>query len=123
LQTPSKSFFTLLQQSVNDLGGNIFFYLISVIFLKDLLKIPSIGAATADLIIEQKSTVLEAAEREIEFMERNEIRALFYTDKNFPQRLKHYNDCPFLLFYKYSYTYRYSLILIPALITNPSNGA
>ncbi len=67
---------------------------------KELLKIPGIGAATADLILEQKTSALEFAEREIEFMERNQVRALFYTDKDFPQRLKHYNDCPFLLFYK-----------------------
>jgi DNA processing protein len=65
---------------------------------KELLKIPNIGAITADLIIQQK--VLEEAEKEVEYMKKNDIKSFFYADKDFPQRLKHYNDCPFLLFYK-----------------------
>jgi DNA processing protein len=65
---------------------------------KELLKIPNIGAITADLIIQQK--VLEEAEKEVEYMEKNGIKSFFYADKDFPQRLKHHNDCPFLLFYK-----------------------
>ncbi len=65
---------------------------------KELLKIPSIGAITADLILQQK--VLAEAEKEVEYMEKNGIKSFFYADKDFPQRLKHYNDCPFLLFYK-----------------------
>ena len=33
-------------------------------------------------------------------MERYQIEALFYLDDNYPQRLKHYNDSPTLLYYK-----------------------
>jgi DNA processing protein len=65
---------------------------------KDLLKIPGIGANTAELILQQK--VLDFAEKEVLFMERNNIHAYFYADKDFPSRLKHNHDCPFLLFYK-----------------------
>jgi DNA processing protein len=65
---------------------------------KELLKIPGIGVAMAELILQQK--VLEDAEKEAEFMKKNGIRAFFYADKDFPQRLKHNHDCPFLLFYK-----------------------
>jgi DNA processing protein len=65
---------------------------------KELLKIPGIGVNTAALILEQN--VLHEAEKEVEWLERNGVKALFYADAEFPNRLKHYNDCPFLLFYK-----------------------
>lgn len=65
---------------------------------KELLKIPSIGEITTKAILEK--TAFSEAEKELHFIEKNDIKALFYTDKAFPQRLRHYNDCPFLLFYK-----------------------
>jgi DNA processing protein len=65
---------------------------------KELLRIPGIGTHTADLIIKQ--TVLPEAERELGFLQQNGIKALFYTDKEFPQRLRQQHDCPFLLFSK-----------------------
>lgn len=65
---------------------------------KELMKIPGIGEATAQLVIEQD--VMRESELEIEFLEQHGIRPIFYLDKDYPQRLKHYNDCPLLLFYK-----------------------
>ncbi len=65
---------------------------------KDLLKIPGIGSATVDCILKQD--VLERAEKEIDFIIKNEIQPLFYLDKNYPQRLIHHDDSPVLLFYK-----------------------
>lgn len=67
---------------------------------KDLVKIPSIGVATAETIFAEKDKALLEGEKEANYIEKHQIKALFYTDKNFPQRLKHYNDCPFLLFFK-----------------------
>lgn len=67
---------------------------------KELVKIPSIGVATAETILAEKDKALAEGEKEANFIEKNDIKALFYTDKDFPQRLKHYNDCPFLLFFK-----------------------
>ena len=65
---------------------------------RDLLRIPGIGAQTADLL--KQSAFVKEAEKELEFLRQNDIRALFYTDKAFPQRLRHQHDCPFLLFSK-----------------------
>ncbi len=63
-----------------------------------LLKIPGIGNATVNSIISQK--VLNSAENEIKFIEKNNIQPLFYTDKKYPQRLLNCEDGPLLLYYK-----------------------
>lgn len=65
---------------------------------KDLLKIPGIGKSMAEHILNKSA--LEKAEIELEFIEKNEIQTLFYLDKNFPQRLIHFNDAPLMLYYK-----------------------
>ena len=65
---------------------------------KQLLKIPGIGNHIAKEVLNQN--VLKDAEQEVEFIEQHDIRPIFYLDKDYPQRLKHYNDCPLLLFYK-----------------------
>ena len=62
---------------------------------KNLLKIPDIGEITADYISNQN--VLERAEREIEFIEKNNITPLFYLDKEYPLRLKQCEDGPVML--------------------------
>ncbi len=65
---------------------------------QDLLKIPGVGEQTALNIIRQ--TVLEEAEKELDFLEQNGVVSLFYLDKNYPQRLRHFNDAPVMLYYK-----------------------
>jgi DNA processing protein len=65
---------------------------------KELLKIPGIGKASVDNIMNKISFSL--AEEELKFIEKNNIEALFYLDKKFPQRLVHYNDAPLMLYYK-----------------------
>ncbi|OQX80050.1 MAG: DNA protecting protein DprA [Bacteroidetes bacterium 4484_249] len=64
---------------------------------KNLLKIPGIGEATVNSIISQK--VLERAEKEIEFIDKYKITPLFFSDKAYPQRLKHCTDSPLMLYY------------------------
>ena len=65
---------------------------------KNLLTIPGIGKYLASKI--DTSGVLERAEKEIEFIERNKIMALFYLDNEFPERLRHCEDGPLLIFCK-----------------------
>ncbi|MFN7118215.1 MAG: DNA-processing protein DprA [Saprospiraceae bacterium] len=65
---------------------------------KDLLKIPGIGERIAANIHE--SDALREAEKELHFVEKNQIRVLFYLDDAYPEKLKHYSDSPILLFYK-----------------------
>ena len=64
---------------------------------RNLMKIPGIGNATVQSILSQK--VLERAEKEIEFIEKYNIKPLFFTDKLYPQRLKHCEDGPMMLYY------------------------
>lgn len=63
-----------------------------------LIKIPGIGIETVNSIFKQD--VLKKAEVEAKKMERKNIQAVFYTDKNYPNRLKHCEDSPVLLFMK-----------------------
>lgn len=63
-----------------------------------LLKIDGIGDYIANAVVSQK--VLTRAEKEIQFIEKNKIQALFYLDKNYPQRLKQCVDSPVMLYYK-----------------------
>lgn len=64
-----------------------------------LEKIPGIGCGLANSISQSKF-VLERAEREVKFVEENDITPLFFTDTNYPQRLKNCYDSPILLYYK-----------------------
>lgn len=64
-----------------------------------LLKIPGIGEAIADAIINNKN-VLDRADEEIEFIAKNDVKALFFLDDNYPHRLKNCYDCPIMLYFK-----------------------
>jgi DNA processing protein len=66
--------------------------------IKGLLKVPGIGQTLAETIV--KSKVLDHAEKEIGFIERYKITPLFYLDKDYPERLKHAEDGPIMLYYK-----------------------
>lgn len=66
---------------------------------KLLLKVPGIGEFNAKQIGENKS-VLKRAEEEVEFILKYHIKPLFYTDKDYPQRLTYCNDSPAMLYYK-----------------------
>jgi DNA processing protein len=65
---------------------------------KALLKIPGIGESAVSSIVSQN--ILERAEEEITFIEKYKIKTLFFTDKDYPGRLKHCIDSPILLYYK-----------------------
>jgi DNA processing protein len=63
-----------------------------------LLKIPGIGAVTADSIRNGKS--FRRAEKEIKKAEQEDVELLFFTDKKYPSRLKSIADAPSLLYVK-----------------------
>jgi DNA processing protein len=65
---------------------------------RQLEKIPGIGPQTIDNIVKQN--VLLRAEEEIAFIEKRNIRPLFYLDKDYPKRLQHCADSPMLVYYK-----------------------
>ncbi len=66
--------------------------------IENLKKIPDIGPKLAYEIMKQN--VLSRAEKEIEFITKNNIKALYFTDKNYPYRLKNCEDSPIVLFSK-----------------------
>lgn len=65
---------------------------------KNLMKIPGVGEINAQKIINQN--VLEKAFKEVEFVVKNNIKAYFYLDEDYPSRLKNCSDAPIILFYK-----------------------
>jgi len=65
---------------------------------KELLKIPGIGLVVTNAILSVPS--LHLAERELEFLEKNKVEAVFYTDERYPTRLKQCADGPVMLFFK-----------------------
>ncbi len=64
-----------------------------------LLKIPGIGAQLAKSVVSSK-TVLKRAEEEIAFIKKYKIKVLFFTDNEYPSRLKHCSDGPAILYFK-----------------------
>ena len=65
--------------------------------LKQLKNIEGIGEIKAKGFKEPE--VMKRAEKELDFVIKNEIRPLFL-NQNYPQRLGHCSDAPLLLFYK-----------------------
>lgn len=65
-----------------------------------LLKVERIGEQLANSIIENRSKALELAAREIEFINKYKITALFYTDEQYPYRLRECIDGPLMIYFK-----------------------
>lgn len=65
---------------------------------KNLEKIQGISRRLIDEI--RKAEVLRKAEKELEFVEKNRIETLFYTQDNYPSRLNNCIDAPVLLYSK-----------------------
>lgn len=65
---------------------------------KQLRTIPYVRESMAEAITAKE--VLSAAEKELEFTEKHDIRLLFFSEKNYPRRLRACGDAPMLLYYK-----------------------
>ena len=63
-----------------------------------MAKIPGIGEVLSKEIVSQN--VLARAEQEIEFIIKNKIQPFYYTDKEYPYRLKECIDSPLMIFCK-----------------------
>ena len=62
-----------------------------------LMKISGIGETVANAI--HNHDVFDKAEKEMEFIEKYNIKPLFYLDKAYPSRLKNCIDSPLLMYY------------------------
>ncbi len=94
---------TLIKGIGTQLAKNLIAYVGSVenIFKEkkqNLEKIPGIGSILSNQIV--KSNVLQRAEEELQFIEKNKIETYFFTDKTYPFRLKECYDAPIMLYYK-----------------------
>lgn len=65
---------------------------------KQLLQIPGIGEKTVEAIL--GTNALVRAEEELKFVEKHDIEVLFFSDDNYPKRLKNCFDSPILLYFK-----------------------
>ncbi len=65
---------------------------------KQLLTVPGIGAGIANEILKQ--SVLSAAETDLTKADKDGTRVFSYLSLDYPQRLKHFPDCPVVLYYK-----------------------
>lgn len=66
---------------------------------RSLEKINGLREVTIDALINPKE-LLKRAEQEVEFIEKNGIKPLFYQDKDYPRRLLQCDDSPMMLYYK-----------------------
>jgi DNA processing protein len=77
-----------------------------------LLKVPEIGEKTAKTIVEaNKDAFFKQAESQIEKAKKNNTKIWFYTDKEYPSRLKLMPDAPTLLFSKGNADYENTKVL------------
>lgn len=65
---------------------------------KELMSIPNFSTHLANEILNPE--VLRKAEKELDFITKNNIRTFFYKDQNYPYRLKECIDAPILFYYK-----------------------
>lgn len=63
-----------------------------------LTKIPRVGHKILDALADK--TILERAEKEVAFIEKFRISPLFYSDKEYPFRLRNCIDSPVMLYFK-----------------------
>jgi len=94
---------TLIKGIGNSLAKNLIAYIGSVegVFnekQQNLAKIPGIGELLSKEIVAQK--VLKRAEQEIEFISKNKIQSMYFTDRDYPYRLKECADSPIMIYSK-----------------------
>ena len=103
--TPSQQLYQIALSLVPGVGGVLIRQLISYGGSAEavlssptarLLKIPGVGEVTARAI--RQPGLLETAERIVQRLEKLGATALFYTDPNYPTRLKTLYDAPALLY-------------------------
>jgi DNA processing protein len=64
---------------------------------RDLIKITGIGSGLAKYISDR--SYLDTAEKEIEYLSKNNIRTFFYLDNDYPFRLRQCDDSPVVFFF------------------------
>ncbi|WP_312187782.1 DNA-processing protein DprA [Sphingobacterium sp.] len=65
---------------------------------KDLMRVPGLRESSANAIIHK--TYMAECEKELAFIDKHRIQALWLEDQHYPTRLKHCDDAPLMLYYK-----------------------
>lgn len=94
---------TLIKGIGNNLAKNLIAYLGSeeAVFhekQQNLAKIPGIGDVLSREIVNQQ--VLKRADEELDFILRNKIQPYYFTDREYPYRLKECADSPIMIYTK-----------------------
>ena len=94
---------TLIKGIGNNLAKNLIAYIGSVegVFTEkqqNLAKIPGIGELLSKEIVSQN--ILKRSEQEIEFINKNKIQTNYFTDRDYPYRLKECPDSPIMIYSK-----------------------
>ena len=94
---------TLIKGIGNNLAKNLIAYLGSeeAVFgekQQNLAKIPGIGEVLSREIVKQD--VLRRAEEEVEFVVKNKITPYYFSDREYPFRLKECPDAPIMIYTK-----------------------
>ncbi|MFC2080991.1 DNA-processing protein DprA [Bacteroidota bacterium] len=63
---------------------------------KTLIKIPGVGSLLADRILDK--SVIEKAGKELDYILKNDIRCMFYSEDNYPAKLRCCEDAPLVLY-------------------------
>jgi DNA processing protein len=85
----------------------------------NLEKIPGIGDKLAESVF--KNDVLKRAEKEIEFLEKHKVSALFYLDELYPERLRHCEDSPIVIFVRGNTNFNRPRVLSVVGTRNPTD--
>jgi DNA processing protein len=65
---------------------------------RNLIKIPGIGPGLAKYICDK--SYLDTAEKEAEYVTKNNIKTFFYLDNDYPYRLRQCDDSPVMFFFR-----------------------
>jgi len=66
--------------------------------IPELLAVPGVGSGIANAL--KSGNALKEAERDLLQLQKRQIKALFYTDQDYPSRLRECYDAPIVLYYR-----------------------
>ncbi|MDR1199169.1 MAG: DNA-processing protein DprA [Prevotellaceae bacterium] len=74
-------------------------------------KITGIGNTLADSVLSNRDEAVKTAEKEINFIEKNNIKTFIYTEKDYPRRLQACDDSPVVFFSKGDVDFNHAKVL------------